>query len=116
MAERFAGAVTSSGPLRPPERSFLAPKVASQILSMLGEVLPPQAQSVADSVDMQCSPALLETFAGAATIAKELHHGKVEPLHLIAAMLSTESGVGEILTRVGLSRESVVAAIHASTQ
>jgi len=80
---------------------------------MLEHVLPSQAKPVADSADMECSPALGEMFAGASSLAKELHHDRVQPLHLVATMLSTEtSGVGEILKRVGISRESVVAAIQ----
>ena len=51
--------------------------------------------------------------ASASGLAKELHHDMVEPLHLVAAMLSTtNSGVGEILRRVGISREAVIAAIQ----
>ena len=113
MATTFAGAVTSSGPLRPPERSFFSAEIASQILSMLERVMSRQAKPVADSVDMECSPALSETFVSASALAKELHHDKVEPLHLVAVILSTKtSEVGEILKRVGLSREAVVAAIE----
>jgi len=113
LAARFAGAVTSSGPLRPPERSFFSAETASEILSTLERVLPPQAKPVADSADMQSSSALGETFAGATALATELHHEKVEPLHLVAAMLSIEgSGVAEILEQVGISREAVIAAIQ----
>ena len=113
MAASFPGAVTGSGPLQPPQRSFFSAEVASQILSVLEDVLPPQAKPVADSADMECSLSLGETFASASALAKELHHDKVEPLHLVAAMLSTEtSGVGEILKRVGISRETVIAAIQ----
>ena len=113
MAARFQGAVTRSGPLQPPEHSFFSAEVASQILSMLEHVLSPQANPVADSADMEFSPSLDETFASASGLAKELHHDMVEPLHLVAAMLSTtNSGVGEILWRVGISRGAVIAAIQ----
>ena len=112
MAIMFAAAVTSSGPLRPPERSFFSAEIASQILSLLGPLMSLQTKPVADSVDMDCSPALGETFASASALAKELHHDKVQPLHLLAIILSTETGeLGEILKRVGLSREAVVAVI-----
>lgn len=114
MAAKFQGAVTSSGPLRPPEHSFFSAEVAAQILSMLEHVLSPQADPLADSADMPCSPAVGQTFASASGLAKELHHDLVEPLHLVAAVLSTtNSEAGEILRRVGISRAAVIAAIRA---
>jgi hypothetical protein len=113
LATRFAGAVTTSGPLRPPDRSFFSPQAASDILSKLEQVLPPKAKPVADFIDIECSSVLGETFATATALAKELHHDKVEPLHLIAALLSIEdSGVAEILEGVGVYRETVAAAIQ----
>jgi ATP-dependent Clp protease ATP-binding subunit ClpA len=113
MVTTFAGVVTSSGPLRPPEHSFFSAEIASPILSMLERVMSPQAEPVADSVDMKCSPALAETLVNASALAKELHHEKVEPLHLVAIILSTQaSEAAEILKRFGLSRETVIAAIE----
>ena len=112
MAARFSGAVTGSEPLQP-QRPFFSAEVSSLILSMLEHALPPRAKPVADSADMECSPSLGEIFASASALAKKLHHDKVEPLHLVAAMLSTETGaVSEILKRVGISREAVIASIQ----
>jgi hypothetical protein len=105
--------LTSSGPLKPPERPFFSQEKASQILSAVGHVLPPKAEPLADSVDMRCSPALGEVFARATILAKELHHDKVQPLHLVAALLPDgSSGVGEILKRAGIAKEAVIAAIQ----
>ena len=113
MAAKFPGAVTSSGPLQPPERPFFSQEKASQILSAIEHVLPPKAKILADSVDMACSPALGEIFAHATALAKELRHDKVQPLHLVAAMLQDGSGrVGEILNRAGTTKEAVIAAIQ----
>lgn len=113
MAAKFPGAVTSSGPLQPPERPFFSQEKASQILSAIEHVLPPKADPLADSVDMGCSPALGEVFAHATALAKELHHDKVQPLHLVAAMLPDGStGIGEILKRAGIANEAVIAAIQ----
>jgi ATP-dependent Clp protease ATP-binding subunit ClpA len=112
MAARFSGAVTGSEPLQP-QRPFFSAEVSSLILSMLEHALPPRGEPVADSADMECSPSLGEIFASASALAKKLHHDKVEPLHLVAAMLSTETGaVSEILKRVGISREAVIASIQ----
>lgn len=112
MTAKFPEAVTSSGPLQPPERPFFSQVKASQILSAIEHVLPPKTEPLADSVDMGCSPALSEVFAHATALAKELHHEKVQPLHFVAAMLWDESsGVGGILKRAGIAKEAVVAAI-----
>ena len=43
---------------------------------------------------MACSPALGEIFTHATALAKELHHDKVQPLHLVAAMLPDEKQRG----------------------
>jgi ATP-dependent Clp protease ATP-binding subunit ClpA len=113
MAAMFPGAVTSSGPLQPPERPFFSQEKASQIRSAIEHVLPPKTEPLADSVDMGCSPALTEVFAHATALAKELHHDKVRPLHLVAGMISDESSeVGEILKREGIAKEAVIAAIQ----
>ena len=113
MAAMFPGAATSSGPLQPPERPFFSQEKASQILSEIEHMLPPKAEPLADSVDMDYSPELAEIFAHAMALAKELHHDKVEPLHLVVTMFSDgSSGVGEILKRAGIKKEVVIAAIN----
>lgn len=113
LAAKFPGAVTSSGPLQPPEHPFFSPEKALQILSAIEHVLPPKAEPLADSVDVECSPALAEVLTDASALAMELHHDKVQPLHLVGAMFRDEnSGVGEILTRARVSRDAVIAAIQ----
>ena len=114
MAAKFPRAMTRSGPLQPPERPFFSEEKASQILSAIEHILPPKAEPLGDSVDMACSPALGEVFVHATALAKELHHDKVQPLHLVAAMLPEESsGVGEILKRAGIAEDAIIAAIQA---
>jgi len=111
MAAEFPGALTSSGPLKPPQHPFFSQEKASKILSAIEHVLPPKAESLADSVDMACSAALDEVFARAIALAKELRHDEVQPLHLVAAMLQDGSS-GEILNRAGITKEAVIAAIQ----
>ena len=113
MAAMFPGAVTTSGPLQPPERAFFSQEKASQILSAIEHVLPSKAEPLADSADMACSSALDEIFAHAKALATESHHDKVQPLHLVAAMLpDASSRVGEILKRAGIAKEALIAAIE----
>jgi hypothetical protein len=112
LVTKFAGATTSTGPLRPPERSFFSRKAAAEILAAIEEQLPPDANPVPDSADMACSSALSEIFARARTLAQELRHDEVEPLHLVAAMFSSEgTNVARILEKVGISKEAAIAAI-----
>jgi len=109
----FQGAVTASGPLRPPDQSFFSAGAAKQILSDIDRSLPPQAEPIADSMDLECSSGLTEVLACATALAKELQHDRVEPLHLVAAMFSAErSKITDILRGVGISRELVIAAIY----
>jgi hypothetical protein len=112
LTTRFSGAVTASGPIRPPHPFFSA-ETASEVLLRLEHALPPKAEAVPDSIDMPMSPALGCTFTAATELAKELHHNRVEPLHLLAALLSEKSsGVSEILKQVDISREAIIAAIR----
>jgi ATP-dependent Clp protease ATP-binding subunit ClpA len=109
----FSGAVTSSGPLRAPEHPFFSVETASKILTGIEQLLPPQSEPIPDSTDMESSPAFSETSAAATALAKELHHEKVEPLHLVAAMLSKKgTAVAEVLEQAGISRDAVIAAIQ----
>ena len=111
LAKRFAGAGTPSGPIRAPEPFFLA-EVASKTLLGLHNILP-QQEPVADSVDMPMSPSLEHILNAATTLAEELNHSQVQPLHLVAAILVEESsGPAEILRDAGISKEAVMQALR----
>jgi ATP-dependent Clp protease ATP-binding subunit ClpA len=110
LAKRFVGAVTPSGPIREPQPFFSA-EVAAKALLRLHSMLP-QQEPVADSVDMTMSPSLQHILSAATTLAGELHHSQVQPLHLVAAILAEESGgPAEILTEAGISKEAVIQAL-----
>ncbi len=111
LARRFVGAVTGSGPIRPPEPFFSA-EAASKVLLSLHNILARQ-EPVADSVDMTMSPGLQNILNAATTLAGELHHSQVQPLHLVAAVLADESsGPAEILREAGISKEGVIQALR----
>jgi len=111
LANRFVGAVTRSGPIREPEPFFSA-EVASKALLRLHSILP-RHEPVADSVDMPMSPSLRRILNAATTLAGELQHSQVQPLHLVAAILADESsGPAEILEEAGISREAVILALR----
>jgi len=113
LAKRFAGAGTRSGPIRAPEPFFSA-EVASKALLRLHDILP-QQEPVADSLDMTTSPSLQHILSAATTLAGELHHSQVQPLHLVAAILAEESSEpAEILREAGISKEAVIQALRSS--
>ena len=104
---------SATSPSRP-SVPFFAPETASAILLKLQ--LPP-GEAIPDSVDMPMSPALKRAFAAAMALRTELHHKKVEPLHLLAAVLSEQSDhASEALRASGLTREAVLAAIKDAYQ
>jgi hypothetical protein len=105
----------------PAHRPFFTVEIAAEIQRGL-EPLLPNAAPVPDSVDMPVSDALKELFATAIKLSEELRGepatpsriqaGHVEPLHLLAAVLSDEtSATAEILKQAGIAKEAVIAAI-----
>ena len=111
LAKRFVGAVTETGPIRKPEPFFSA-GVASKALLRLHNLLP-QQEPVADAVDMTMSPGFQQILNGATSLAEQLHHSQVEPLHFVAAMLAEESSrPAEILREAGISKEAVIQALR----
>jgi ATP-dependent Clp protease ATP-binding subunit ClpA len=93
-----------------PSRSFLSPETAADILKSL-ELTSANAEGIPDSLDMPMSPALGRTFKSAMALKEELKQKNVEPLHLLAAELSQNSKATQILKDVGITTESVIAAI-----
>ncbi|HEU5415886.1 MAG TPA: Clp protease N-terminal domain-containing protein [Candidatus Angelobacter sp.] len=107
LAKRLVGHVIQSGPIQPPQPFFSA-DVASKVLFRLHSILPRQ-EPVEDSVDMPMSPTLEHTLHAATTLAQELHHPQVQPLHLVAAILDEPSSeAAEILRQAGISNEAVI--------
>jgi ATP-dependent Clp protease ATP-binding subunit ClpA len=94
-----------------PNRLFLAPETAAEILSRL-ELASVKSEPIPDSLDMPISPALGRTLKSAMALKDELKQKNVEPLHLLAAELSQDSKAAQILKDVGLTTEQVIAAIE----
>ena len=114
LAKRFAGHVIQSGPIQPPQPFFSA-DVASKVLFRLHSILP-QQEPVEDSVDMPMSPKLEHTFHTATTLAQELHHPQVQPLHLVAAILDEPcSEAAEILGEAGITKEGIMQALRSQS-
>jgi len=96
-----------------PAHPFFSAEAASAVLATVQRVLPPKAEPVPLSTDMPASPAFSDICTAARDLANDLHHNRVEPLHLLAVMVADEStGAVEILKQHGITREAVIAAIQ----
>src|SRR5215469_8247036 len=71
---------------------FLSPDVASHLLVSLESVFP-HSVPVAKSVGLPITPDLRSVFEYAETLRNETDHSKIEPLHLLAAVLHAGSGI-----------------------
>ena len=115
LPKRFVGGFTQSGPIRAPEPFFSA-ELASKVLLRLHNLLP-NHEPVADSVDMPVSSGLQQIMEASTTLARELQHNQVQPLHLMAAILAEEtSGLAEILKDAGVSREAIIQTLRANSR
>ena len=93
---------------------FFAPETASAILMRLQQILP-RGEAIPDSVDMPTSSDLRSAFDAAMTLKTELHYQKVEPLHLLAAVLSEHSTqTSAVLGDFGISREGAIETLRHS--
>jgi hypothetical protein len=99
-------------PLRKPHRAFFADDIASELLSELNSVSASGAAPIPDTVDMELTKALANTLSEAVAFAADSQHKAVEPLHILAAVLTTDSPVSGQLQRHGVSRDVVLAAIE----
>jgi hypothetical protein len=61
---------------------------------------------------MELTKALGKTLSEAVAFAADSQHKVVEPLHILAAVLTTDSPVTGQLQRHGVTREVVLAAIE----
>jgi ATP-dependent Clp protease ATP-binding subunit ClpA len=97
----------------PTHRPFFTAEVAAEIQGRLEPVMPAKAKPLPTSVDMPFSEAAQRVLLAAMDRAKESHDGQVEPLHLLAEVLSDDtSAVADALKQAGVSLEAVEAAIE----
>ena len=105
----FPGAAVVAG--LSPCRPFFSADAASQILLKI-ERVSARAEAIPDLADMQMSPALSRIFDNALAMHEEFGQTRIEPLHLLAAVLSEQaSEASAVLEEVGITREAVLAAI-----
>jgi|SRR6516164_6951396 len=88
--------------------SFFSPEIANNFLAQMGGILP-RAHSIDLSAEMPLSAALEHTFNSAKDIQTRFQHSEIEPLHILAALLTEESSQGvKLLQSSGITQEKVL--------
>lgn len=98
------GAFVNQVPFHVP---FIPLKTAEDLLANIESLLP-QSQPVALTAEIPLSPSLKRVFDSAKAIQTRLQHREIEPLHLLAAILTEESSGGvKLLRDSGITQEKV---------
>lgn len=114
FATRMPDVVAIAGkPGLRPSHPFFPAETAAAVLVNMRRIMPPKSEPIPLSTDVPVSPALQEIFSAAKNQANELQQKQVEPLHLLAALLSHSSEESsQALKQVGISKEAVIAALR----
>jgi Clp amino terminal domain, pathogenicity island component len=98
----------------PSHSPFFPPATASDILTRTESLLP-QSEPFTHTIEVPLSPDIERTFDGAKDVRNMFHHKQIEPLHLLAAVLSQESSqYVELLREAGITREMVMERLRAA--
>jgi ATP-dependent Clp protease ATP-binding subunit ClpA len=93
---------------------FFSSKMTEDLLASLNKNLP-QSSPVALTAEMPLSPSLERVFASAEAVQSQLGHRQIEPVHLLAGILTEESGQGvKLLQGSGITLEKVLLALTRS--
>jgi len=87
---------------------FFLPEIANDFLAKIEGILP-RSQSVGLSTDIPLSSAIVHAFNSAKDIQARFQHSQIEPLHILAALLTEESSQGvKLLHGSGITQETVL--------
>ena len=113
FAARMPDVVAIAGKPLQPSQPFFPAETAATALANIRHTMTPKSKPIPLSTDVPVSPALQDVFAAAKEQADELQQKQVEPLHLLAALLSQASEqASETLRQVGISKEAVITALR----
>jgi len=91
----------------PSHAPFFTPDVAQSLVTKINE-LAPQMEPIALATEIPLSPALVHVFGSANTFQGQFPYGPVEPLHLLAGILTDESNrCATLLKEFGITTERV---------
>jgi ATP-dependent Clp protease ATP-binding subunit ClpA len=95
---------------------FFSSKIAEDVLAKLEKNLP-QSEPVALTTDVPLSPSLERVFDLAKALQTRFQHSQIEPLHLLAAILTQESSQGvKFLQGFGIAQEDVLQKLSGTTE
>ena len=98
----------------PSHSPFFPPATAGDILTRIENLLP-QSEPYTHTLEVPLSPDLERSFDGAKDVRNMFHHNQIEPLHLLAAVLSQESSQHvKLLREAGITREMVMERLRAT--
>jgi ATP-dependent Clp protease ATP-binding subunit ClpC len=87
---------------------FFSSKAAEDLLANLKKLLP-QSRPVALTTELPLSPSLERMFDSAKAIQARFQHSQIEPLHLLAAILTEDASQGaKLLQGSGVTLEKVL--------
>jgi len=100
----FAGSAESHIP-------FFPPKTAQDLLNRMEKLLP-RSKPILPTTSASVSPALGRVFDSAKALQGQFRHSHIEPLHLLAGILTEGSSEGvTLLQGCGVTRENVLRAL-----
>ncbi len=87
---------------------FFTSETAGELLNKIKNLLP-QSEPVSHTIEVPLSLDLERAFDGAKDVQNRFHHKQIEPLHLLTAVLTQESGQPfKLLQEVGVTKELVL--------
>lgn len=100
----------------PPHSPLFSPETASKLLTRI-EILLPHLEPIGHTIEVPLSHELQLAFDEAEEIQNTFRHKQIEPLHLLAAVLTQQaSECVKVLLGVGVTKELVLQKLRATDQ
>jgi hypothetical protein len=103
---------TSVLPL-PSHSPFFSPQAADELLTRIENLLP-QSQPIGHTIEVPLSADLERAFDAAKEVQDAFHHKQIEPLHLLAGVLTESSQLVKPLQELGITKELVLQRLKAA--
>ena len=99
----------------PSHQPFFSPETAEHLLTRIKDILP-QSDSIGLTEEIPLSPALENVFDSANGIQTQFQRSQIEPLLLLAAIVTQPSSeCTELLNEFGITQESVLAKLRGTS-
>jgi ATP-dependent Clp protease ATP-binding subunit ClpA len=98
----------------PPHIPFFSSEAAGELMTRIENLLP-QAESIGHTIDLPLSADVEHVFDSAKDVQSTLRHKQIQPLHLLAAVLTQDSGQFVNLLNEGeITKNQVLERLNAS--